>query len=54
VFAGGLSPFIATALLAWQGGDPWAVAAYMAGMAVITAVAVLVAEETHERHIFDH
>jgi MFS family permease len=51
VFAGGLSPFIATALLAWQGGDPWAVAAYMAGMALITAVAVVVADETHQADI---
>lgn len=46
VFAGGLSPFIATALLAWQGGDPWAVATYMAFMAVISVVAALLAKET--------
>ena len=53
VFAGGLSPFIATALLAWQHGDPWAVATYMAVMAFVTAIAVLVAKETHRAEIFD-
>lgn len=51
VFAGGLSPFIATALLAWQGGDPWAVSAYMAGMALITVIAAFVAKETRHRDI---
>ncbi len=44
VFAGGLSPLIATALLAWQHGDPWAVAAYMAFMALITAIAAAVGQ----------
>ena len=53
VFAGGLSPFIATALLAWQHGDPWAVATYMAVMAFVTAIAVVVAKETHRAEIFD-
>jgi len=53
VFAGGLSPFIATALLAWQHGDPWAVAAYMTAMAFITVIAVLIATETHQAEIFD-
>jgi metabolite-proton symporter len=51
VFAGGLSPFIATALLAWQDGDPWAVAAYMTGMALITLVAAWVARETHQAEL---
>jgi MFS transporter, MHS family, shikimate and dehydroshikimate transport protein len=53
VFAGGLSPFIATALLAWQHGDPWAVATYMAVMAFVTVIAVLVSKETHQVEIFD-
>ena len=53
VFAGGMSPFIATALLAWQDGNPSAVAAYMAGMALITVVAAAVARETHHTEIFD-
>ncbi len=46
VFAGGLSPLIATALLAWSGGKPWPVAAYMVGMALITLVSVYLAAET--------
>lgn len=49
VFAGGLSPFIATALLAAFGY--WAVALYLAGMAVITIVAVILATETFQDDI---
>jgi len=44
VLAGGLSPFIATALFGRYGRD--AVAAYVIGMAVITLVAVFIAVET--------
>jgi len=46
VFAGGLSPLIATALLAWSGGKPWLIATYMVGMAFITLVSVYLAAET--------
>jgi len=46
VFAGGLSPLIATGLLAWQGGRPWAVACYMILLSVITVVSVYFAAET--------
>jgi MFS family permease len=46
VFAGGLSPLIATALLAWSGGKPWPIATYMVGMALITLVSVYLAAET--------
>ncbi len=46
VVAGGLSPFIATALLPYGRGP---LAAYVATMAVITIVAVLAASETHTR-----
>jgi MHS family shikimate/dehydroshikimate transporter-like MFS transporter len=53
VLAGGLSPFIATALLAWAGGDPWPVALYMAAMAVISVVAVLLAKETYRGDIHE-
>ncbi|MDP8949745.1 MAG: MHS family MFS transporter [Actinomycetota bacterium] len=53
VLAGGLSPFIATALLAWAGGDPWPVALYMAAMAVISVVAVLLARETYQGDIYE-
>ncbi|HSL00988.1 MAG TPA: MFS transporter [Rubrobacteraceae bacterium] len=49
VFAGGLSPFIATALLAAFGY--WAVALYLAAMALITIVAVILATETFQEDI---
>jgi MFS transporter, MHS family, shikimate and dehydroshikimate transport protein len=43
---GGPTPFIATALLAWAGGDPWPVAAYMVVMALIPLVSIYLAPET--------
>ena len=49
VLAGGLSPFIATALLARYGRG--ALALYLAGMAAITIVAVTVATETAQDDI---
>jgi MFS transporter, MHS family, shikimate and dehydroshikimate transport protein len=45
-FAGGLAPLISTALLGWSGGQPWPVALYMIGMALITFFSVLLASET--------
>jgi metabolite-proton symporter len=50
VFAGALSPFIATALLAWA-GSYWPVAVYLAVMALITVVAVYLAPETFQSDI---
>jgi metabolite-proton symporter len=50
VFAGALSPFIATALLAWA-GNYWPVAVYLGVMALITAVAVYLAPETFRSDI---
>jgi MHS family shikimate/dehydroshikimate transporter-like MFS transporter len=44
--AGGLAPLIATKLLLWSGGAPWPVAVYLAVMALITMISVLLAEET--------
>ncbi|MGA9520737.1 MAG: MFS transporter [Myxococcaceae bacterium] len=46
VFAGGLSPLIATALVAWSGGPAWPVALYVGGLSVITLVAVAASAET--------
>ncbi len=51
VFAGGLSPLVATGLLAWGGGRPWAVAVYMIGLVVITVVSVALTAETHRSTI---
>ncbi len=50
VFAGALSPFVATALLAWA-GNFWPVAVYLAAMALITMVAVYLAPETFQSDI---
>lgn len=47
--AGGLAPLIATALLGWSGGEPWPVALYLVGMALVTLVSVWLAEETHRK-----
>jgi metabolite-proton symporter len=51
VFAGGLSPLIATALLALAGGRTWAVSVYMLGLAVVTLVSVSLATETYRSGI---
>lgn len=51
VIAGGFSPFIATALLAWAGGNAWPVALYMVVLAAITAIAVYFAGETYQSDI---
>jgi MHS family shikimate/dehydroshikimate transporter-like MFS transporter len=52
VLAGGLSPLIATALLAQYGRN--AVVLYVIGMALITIVAVFMASETRHRDIGDY
>ncbi|MGH3359079.1 MAG: MFS transporter [Nocardioidaceae bacterium] len=50
VLAGGLSPLIATALLAWAGGW-WPIAIYLAVLGLITCVAVLWSDETLARDL---
>ena len=45
--SGGLAPLVATAHLAWSGGDPWPVGVYLIGMAAVTVVSILLAAETH-------
>ena len=50
VFAGGLSPIVATELLR-QGYRGGAIALYVMGLAAITIVSVLAAAETHRRDI---
>ena len=47
VLAGGLSPFIAVALLAWAGSF-WPVALYIIGLCLLTLLAVYVATETYQ------
>src|SRR6266851_1984737 len=46
IFAGGLAPFIATALLAQFNNASWPIALYIVGMAVITLVCTYLAGET--------
>ena len=46
IFASGLTPIIATALLKEQGGEPWLVAAYMVVVGVISAASVYALKET--------
>jgi hypothetical protein len=52
VLAGGLSPFIATALLR-RGYGGSAVALYLVGLAVLTIIAVAAASETRGREIHE-
>ena len=49
VASGGLAPFVATALLAWQGKE--AVAAYMMALAAITLIATFLADETYRNQM---
>ncbi|AOS63395.1 MFS transporter [Actinoalloteichus hymeniacidonis] len=51
VFAGGLAPFIATALLAASGGAAWPVALYMVLASLISVIAAFLAAETHRSDI---
>jgi len=45
IFAGGLAPFIATALLAQFNNASWPIALYIVGMAIITLVCTYLAGE---------
>lgn len=53
VFAGGLSPLIATALLAWSGGRSWPISLYVVGLALITVVSVTLCAETFRQQLVD-
>jgi len=53
VFAGGLSPVIATALLTQSGGQAWPVSLYMVALAVVTLVSVWLSAETYRAHLTD-
>ena len=49
IFAGGLSPFIATALLSWSSNASWPISVYIIAMAAITLVSVALTAETYQR-----
>jgi len=46
-FAGGLAPLIASGLLRWSDGATWPIAVYLAGLALITIISVVLAAETN-------
>jgi len=53
VFAGGLSPIIATGLLRQFNGQSWPVSGYLIGLAAITLVAVFLSAETFRERLTD-
>lgn len=53
VFAGGLSPVIATALLAQSGGKAWPISLYVVGLALVTLVSVYLSAETFRDTLAD-
>jgi metabolite-proton symporter len=51
IFSSGLTPLIATALLAAAGGEPWLVAGYMVAVACVSLLSAYLLPETHRRDI---
>ena len=51
IVGGGISPLIATSLLAWGGGHFWPVAVYTSVLALITIVAAFFTSETYQEDI---
>jgi MFS family permease len=51
IVGGGISPLIATSLLALGGGHWWLIALYMAGLSLITIVSTYLASETYQEDI---
>ncbi len=51
VFAGGLSPLVATGLLQATDNAPWSVSLYMVGLALVTIVSVYLSAETFREGI---
>jgi MFS family permease len=52
IFASGLTPLIATWLLAVGGGDPWLYGGYMMATALLSLVCVYALQETYRTDIF--
>ena len=51
IFASGLTPLVATWLLAAGGGRPWFIAAYMMGSALVTVISIFALRETYQKDI---
>lgn len=49
IFASGLTPIIATALLPIGGGKPWLICLYVLGVSMISALCVYLMTESHKR-----
>ena len=49
--SGGLTPFIAAALLGWSGGAPWPISVFLIACALLTLTAAYLAPETARRPI---
>jgi MFS transporter, MHS family, shikimate and dehydroshikimate transport protein len=52
IFASGLTPLIATALLSYADGEPWLVGGYMMFAAILSLGSVYALEETFRKDIF--
>ena len=50
---GGLTPLIATALVKWADGNYWPAPAWLAGLALVSLIAAIVAPETRSRSLSD-
>jgi MHS family shikimate/dehydroshikimate transporter-like MFS transporter len=51
IFASGLTPLVATWLLAAGGGRPWFIGAYMMGAALVTVICIFALRETYQKDI---
>ncbi|PWT93183.1 MAG: MFS transporter [Proteobacteria bacterium] len=49
IFASGLTPIIATALLPWDGNRPWLICIYIFAVSVISALCVYAMSDQHKR-----
>jgi hypothetical protein len=49
IFASGLTPIIATALLPVGGGKPWLICLYVLVVSIISALCVFAMKESHKR-----
>jgi MHS family shikimate/dehydroshikimate transporter-like MFS transporter len=49
--SGGLTPFIAAALLAWSGGATWPISLYLIGCGLLTGAATALAPETAQQRM---
>ncbi|MBQ0924258.1 MFS transporter [Saccharopolyspora endophytica] len=53
VLLGGFTPLLATSLILWSGGQSWSVAVLVAAGALIAAVAMRTAPETHRKSLIE-